>query len=154
MMLTPVGRWIHCFNIANSCLQHVGGALPHCQHSHSPGRTRGAHQGSSSNERHTGIDEGNLQSVLLCDYLPLKGPMILPHGANPDRMKFSERTGSHVSCVGGGLLQVLQSPCERQSIRWRAEQKNRIVGRCDPVGHHNRIVIDLIASGVLLRHRR
>jgi glutathione S-transferase len=63
----PEGRWIHRFDIADSCLQHVWGHCRTAQHSHSTGRTHGAHQGSSSNERHTGIDEGNLQSVLLCD---------------------------------------------------------------------------------------
>ena len=48
----------------------------------------------------------------------------------------------------------LPSLGERQRIRWRTEQKNRVIGCRDAVGHDERIKIYFLASGARLGHCR
>src|SRR5262245_7633958 len=48
---------------------------------------------------------------------------------------------------------ALQALHERNGIGWGAEQQHGIIGRSDPVTHHEWVVIDVFALGALLRRR-
>ena len=62
--------------------------------------------------------------------------MILPHGANPDRMKFSERTGSMVlpSRAGYGLMGIRNKPIAPRLAL--AERLRRTLDRVDASRAH------------------
>ena len=47
---------------------------------------------------------------------------------------------------------AFQSLGERHAIRRRTEEKDRVVGCRDTVGHDERIVVDVLASGAALVH--
>src|SRR5213593_682749 len=52
------------------------------------------------------------------------------------------------------LSPALHSLDVRCRVRWRSEQQHRTVGWRDAVGHDERVVVDALAAGARLGHRR
>ncbi len=84
----------------------------------------------------TGDESGHASEGQACsasDFMPVKA---LPTKSN--------------DAIAASL--AFQSLGERHAIRRRTEEKDRVVGCRDTVGHDERIVVDVLASGAALVH--